>query len=168
MSYRLCSGRTQASRSATGSGWLMYSNAITKLLATQLISSGNQTKPSDIAQVPRCGSMRLKTARAVDGCLYRRCHVVPGNSFSSSKARKKEDISERRCLPRYTGWSVLHHEMKYSWVTSIMRIAVISCLIAGAWRVDRAAERLCRSICILSTEDSMISDPYAPQLVLNH
>lgn len=43
--------------------------------------------------LPKCGSMRRKIARAVEGCLYNFLNVVPG-SFSrySKEARLETDI----------------------------------------------------------------------------
>lgn len=64
--YRLCSGRTQASKSVTGNGWLMYSSAMTKCFAravSQLhhigFSQSLRTQVRQHAPEDRKGSRRL-------------------------------------------------------------------------------------------------------------
>ena len=86
LAYRLPSGRTQASRSATGMGELIYSRAMTKVLA-ELVSNGKYCVDR---QVPKWDNMRLKMARAVDGCLYNLLKVVPGRPSRYSNDRRAE------------------------------------------------------------------------------
>ena len=40
--------------------------------------------------LPKCGSMRLKMASAVEGCLYRRLNVVPGRPSRYSNDRRED------------------------------------------------------------------------------
>ena len=73
----------------------MYNRAITKLLAT--VISILRHVFCVIQSVPKCGSMRLKMASAVEGCLYRRLNVVPGRPSRYSNDRRDDaDIFLRR------------------------------------------------------------------------
>ena len=40
--------------------------------------------------VPKCGSIRLKMASAVEGCLYKRLKVVPGRPSRYSNDRRED------------------------------------------------------------------------------
>ena len=40
--------------------------------------------------VPKCGSIRLKMASAVEGCLYKRLNVVPGRPSRYSNDRRED------------------------------------------------------------------------------
>lgn len=68
MSDFLDSGFTQTSRSLSSMGLGMKSMRMTKVFAREEVQRGIPKRRAGGQVVPRCGSIRRKMAKAVEGC----------------------------------------------------------------------------------------------------
>lgn len=76
--------------------------------------------------IPKCGSMRLKMASAVEGCLYMRLNVVPGRPSKYSNDRREDaDILSMACFGRRCDVAAF---TRLSWLKSAQEISPVATL----------------------------------------